>query len=81
MASNDIRVSLELLAETVQNLEKEIIAKENAPKPALNQMPPQHDLFGSWMVKPANDKNTALLAKKLDSTIDKVQQLLKEAGA
>ena len=31
--------------------------------------------------KPANDKNSEMLAQKLDNTIEKVQALLKQAGA
>lgn len=84
MAVEDIRISLQLLAETVENLEKEIEAKELAAKAkpvSQGSMPPQMDMFGGWTARPANDKNNALLAKKLDSTIDRVQNLLREAGA
>ncbi|MDY0028415.1 MAG: hypothetical protein RBR86_00580 [Pseudobdellovibrionaceae bacterium] len=48
---------------------------------------PQIDLFGQVWGAPqksskiANDQNALILAGKLDSTIDKVQRLLKEAGA
>lgn len=48
---------------------------------------PQADLFSqSWATpKPAarvaNDQSALILAGKLDSTIDKVQRLLREAGA
>ncbi|MBL8638368.1 MAG: hypothetical protein JNN09_07715 [Alphaproteobacteria bacterium] len=48
----------------------------------------QNDLFGGWTTgaeKAANDKkqreNALILAGKLDSTIDKVQRILREAGA
>ncbi len=82
MPVDDIRISLQLLAETVENLEKEIIAIENAPKAAPAPAVPQTDLFGGWTSpRAANDKNAAILAKKLDNTINKVQNLLKEAGA
>ena len=87
MAVEDIRISLQLLAETVENLEKEIDAKElaakqaAAAKPAPGKNQPQIDMFGGWTAKPVNDKNSALLAKKLDNTIDKVQNLLKQARA
>lgn len=41
---------------------------------------PQDDLFGGWTgpakSKIANDQNALILAKKLDSTIDKVQRLI-----
>lgn len=50
--------------------------------------PSQSDLFGSWTTgseRVANDKkqreNALILAGKLDSTIDKVQRILREAGA
>ncbi len=48
---------------------------------------PQIDLFGQiWGApaassKVANDQSALILAGKLDSTIDKVQRLLREAGA
>ncbi len=48
---------------------------------------PQIDLFGqvwgapSASSKVANDQSALILAGKLDSTIDKVQRLLREAGA
>ena len=79
MALNDIRISLQLLAESVEDLEKQIEEKEKAAKtPSSKKAPPQIDMFGGWSPKPSNDKNNALLAKKLDSTIDRIQNLLKE---
>lgn len=82
MALDDIRISLQLLAETVENLENEIAAKENAPKPvSAKSNGPQIDMFGGWSPKPSNDKNNAILAKKLDNTIDKIQNLLREGAA
>ncbi len=86
MPVDDIRISLQLLAETVDNLEKEIDAQERKAAEAAKAKPakqaPQTDLFGGWSpsASAANDKNNVLLAKKLDSTIDKVQNLLKQAG-
>ena len=81
MAIEDIRISLQLLAETVENLEQEISAKAAAPKAQASTISNQQDMFGNWTNRPANDKNAAMLAKKLDNTISKVQNLLKEAGA
>ncbi len=81
MAIEDIRISLQLLAETVENLEQEIAAKAAAPKAQPAPLMGQQDMFGNWTGRPANDKNAAILAKKLDNTINKVQNLLKEAGA
>lgn len=72
----------------MQNAIARAIAKTKAEASAA-----QIDLFApapspapsSWApitaAKPANDKNSAILAQKLDSTIEKVQALLKEAGA
>ena len=80
MAIEDIRISLQLLAETVENLEKEINTKTAAPKTQAAPIAGQQDMFGNWTGRPANDKNNAILARKLDSTIDKVQNLLREAG-
>ena len=83
MALDDIRVSLQLLAESVENLETQFAAGEKAraaAAKAASQALPQMDMF-SWTGKPANRTDNALLAKKLDSTIDKVQNLLREAGA
>ena len=65
----------------MQNAIARAIAKTKADAAAA-----QTDLFASsWApitaAKPANDKNSAILAQKLDTTIEKVQALLKEAGA
>ncbi len=56
--------------------------------PAGKPVSSQNDLFGGWITgaeKAANDKkqreNALILAGKLDSTIDKVQRILREAGA
>ena len=88
MAVEDIRISLELLAETVENLERQIEEKEAARAAAAKAapqsgkaMPPQMDMFGNWTGTPVNDKNNTILAKKLDSTIDRIQNLLKEGAA
>lgn len=58
------------------------------PIPAGKGATAQNDLFGGWATgaeKAANDKkqreNALILAGKLDSTIDKVQRILREAGA
>jgi hypothetical protein len=58
------------------------------PIPAGKVASSQNDLFGGWTTgaeKAANDKkqreNALILAGKLDSTIDKVQRILREAGA
>ena len=85
MAVEDIRISLQLLAESVENLERDIAAKEkereNAPKVApAKSTAPQIDMFGGWTPKPSNDKNNAILAKKLDNTIDKIQNMLREGA-
>ncbi len=79
MALEDIRISLQLLAESVESLEEQIQANERAAKAPKNASP-QIDMFGGWSPRPANDKNNAILAKKLDSTIDKIQNLLKEGA-
>ena len=86
MAVEDIRISLQLLTEMVENLEQQIEEKEaeqakaaKAAKPV--KQGPQIDMFGGWSPKPANDKNNLLLAKKLDNTIDRIQALLKEGAA
>lgn len=57
-----------------------------APKPTENKKPGQSqaDLFTNWTAggsAAANDGKALILAKKLDSTIDKVQRLLAQAGA
>lgn len=44
------------------------------------ESPPQESL-GTKSHKVANDENALILAKKLDSTIDKVQKLIREARA
>ncbi len=80
MALEDIRISLQLLAESVESLEEQIEAKEKAAKTAPKNNSPQIDMFGGWSPKPANDKNNAILAKKLDNTIDKIQNLLREGA-
>lgn len=82
MAVQDIWKSLENLALSVEALEKDVNAMEKAGRSAAKQSASaQIDMFGGWPPKPANDKNVAILAKKLDHTIDKVQNLLREAGA
>lgn len=58
---------------------------------AKTQLEGQTDLFGAPIAPPssipvksnkvANDENALILAKKLDSTIDKVQKLIREARA
>jgi hypothetical protein len=71
----------------MQNAIARAIAKTKAEAASA-----QIDLFAapapspsSWApitaAKPANDKNSEMLAQKLDNTIEKVQALLKQAGA
>lgn len=82
MAVQDIWKSLEDLAQSVEALEKDVNAMEKAGRSAAKQpVSAQIDMFGGWPPKPANDKHTAILAQKLDHTIDKVQNLLRGAGA
>jgi hypothetical protein len=63
------------------------IAKTKAEVKAESRKSQAPDLFSqNWVqpvtiTKPSNDKNSAILAQKLDSTIEKVQALLREAGA
>lgn len=86
MAVEDIRISLQLLAESVENLERDIEARDAelaaAQKASASnkKATPQMDMFGGWTGKAANDKNNAILAKKLDSTIDKIQNMLREGA-
>lgn len=58
---------------------------QTSTSPTKTKAPPQDDLFDSWTQTPtkapartnvANDQNALILAKKLDSTIDKVQRLI-----
>ncbi|MFA7275511.1 MAG: hypothetical protein WC043_01770 [Pseudobdellovibrionaceae bacterium] len=75
----------------LQDLTKRL-ADVPAPALAASQVKakaaePQDDLFGNWTAgtpqpkaKVANDQNALLLAKKLDSTIDKVQRLIAAQG-
>ena len=62
-------------------------AQATAAKAAKKKADPQADLFAqSWGApaapsRIANDQSALILAGKLDSTIDKVQRLLREAGA
>ena len=81
MALDDIRISLQLLAESVETLEKDIEAQEKASKAAPAKKTAQIDMFGWAPPRASNDKNNAILAKKLDSTIDKIQNLLREGAA
>lgn len=82
MAVQDIWKSLEDLAQSVEALEKDVNAMEKSGRSAAKQAASaQIDMFGGWPPKPANDKNVAILAQKLDTTINKVQNLLREAGA
>lgn len=82
MAIQDIWKSLEDLAQSVEALEKDVVSMEKAGRSAAKQpASAQIDMFGGWPPRPANDKNNAILAKKLDLTIGKVQNLLREAGA
>ncbi|MCB1558660.1 MAG: hypothetical protein KDJ50_07055 [Alphaproteobacteria bacterium] len=85
------RVTATLAAERLamkEELEKahRQVAEAKASK-GKKSADPQIDLFGQvWGApqqpsKVANDQNALILAGKLDSTIDKVQRLLKEAGA
>ncbi|HNQ92805.1 MAG TPA: hypothetical protein PKI93_07740 [Alphaproteobacteria bacterium] len=85
------RVSATLAAER-QAMKDELdkaraqVAAANAKSPKKKD-DPQTDLFGqTWGApaapqKVANDQSALILAGKLDSTIDKVQRLLREAGA
>lgn len=63
-----------------------VAAPLTSPVKAKPQKPnePQDDLFNTgWGAQKsgiANDQNALILANKLDSTIDKVQRLLREAG-
>jgi hypothetical protein len=77
----------EAVAQTKRVLEAEFKEKLAAAKKST-----QPDLFGGWVQSPAQNTNApnnagnnahqnALLAKKLDSTIDRVHALLAEAGA
>lgn len=76
------------VAKLQEKLEEMTIAAK-ATKTRSTPQEPQNDLFSaSWATpapvpsKPsrvANDENALILAKKLDSTIDKVQRLLREA--
>lgn len=62
-------------------------AQATAAKATKKKADPQTDLFAqSWgapsaPARIANDQSALILAGKLDSTIDKVQRLLREAGA
>ncbi len=62
-------------------------AQATAAKVTKKKADPQADLFAqSWgapsaPARIANDQSALILAGKLDSTIDKVQRLLREAGA
>ena len=79
MPVQDIYKSLQQLSDAVAGLETIIVAREHSDKqkPAVAQI----DMFGGWSPAPVKTQNNnALLAKKLDSTIDRVQQLLGQAG-
>ena len=71
-----IRSSLIKLNEAVERLETSVKTASSAPKAA------QTDLFGAVSSKkPANNIDAKALAKRLDSTIDRVERLLKEGRA
>lgn len=71
-----IKSSLIKLNEAVERLESSVKNAAEKPKTA------QTDLFGSvTSKKPANNIDTKALAKRLDSTIDRVERLLKEGRA
>lgn len=72
-----------LMQEELEKARKQAAAAAAAAK---KQKDDQADLFAqTWSTpKPAriaNDRSALILAGKLDSTIDKVQRLLREAGA
>ncbi|HPQ50359.1 MAG TPA: hypothetical protein PLE43_05940 [Alphaproteobacteria bacterium] len=80
-------ISAERLAmkEELERSRKQLAdAKINQSKKSTD---PQIDLFGQTWGAPsaahkiANDQSALILAGRLDSTIDKVQRLLREAGA
>ncbi len=71
---------------------QEMAVAAKAVKQQKAQLEGQTDLFGAPISAPAapipvktnkvaNDENALILAKKLDSTIDKVQKLIREARA
>lgn len=62
---------------TVQNAQIDMFAAPFAPPPA----PVAQQPVATKSNKVANDENALILAKKLDSTIDKVQRLIREARA
>ena len=71
-----------------QQAEAEVEKIQNQASASAKQKaapPTEADLFGGWTQTPAkspakasvaNDQNALILAKKLDSTIDKVQRLI-----
>lgn len=72
-------------APIVAAVQKPVTAPVVSPAPAntMKQKPAkaQNDLFAGWTASPksnsiANDQSAMILAKKLDSTIDKVQRLI-----
>jgi hypothetical protein len=68
-----------------QKTEPQPVADASSPPSAKTKSgQSQSDLFANWTSggnSPANDPKALILAKKLDSTIDKVQRLLAQAGA
>lgn len=81
------------LAQAIAKTKAETRAEVRAEIKAEKKAAAQPDLFSAGWVQPVtvakasndappnNNANAAILAKKLDYTIDKVQALLKEAGA
>jgi hypothetical protein len=82
------------LAQAIATTKAETRAEVRAELKAEKKASKQPDLFSAGWAQPVNvakasndaplqnnNANAAILAKKLDYTIDKVQALLKEAGA
>jgi hypothetical protein len=78
MTADDIILALLELDEAMSTLEESVNVLE---KIANGQ---QRDLFGNWIggPPPANEPayDTALLSRKLDAAIGRVQQILSEAA-
>ena len=72
------------LAPVVAAVQKPVTTPAPANTTKQKKAKPQNDLFSGWTATPqntqnnsiANDQSAMILAKKLDSTIDKVQRLI-----
>lgn len=86
MTADEIITALLELDDAIAVLEQSVTVLERAHAPGS-----QRDLFGNWIgdaPEAANDTqqaampqvDTALLSRKLDAAIDRVQQILNEAA-